>query len=470
VPNLPLHLHVASVVGFVLALIVLSRELRERRAPSATFAWFLVMALVPYAGVPLYLVFGGRKRRQRAASKRPVYPTGPAPAAPETPMDRLLDGMGVPPVSSNRSIELLADGESAYAAVLDLIDRAEHHVDIATFILGGDAVGDAVLAHLTEKAKAGVRVRLLIDGLFALRPHRRSLAALRKAGGRIAEFMPLLHVPFRGRSNLRNHRKIAVADGERAIIGGMNLAEEYMGPVPLPTRWKDVALRVEGPAVRDLDALFEADWTFAAGAPPALPPAPAPAPVPVPVPVPAGPPRSLVPIRIVASGPDVATDTLYDAILFCLYTAQSRIWIATPYFVPDEAIVCGLSLACRRGVDVRIIVPTPSNHPITDLAGAPSLRSLQSDGASIFPYVSGMLHAKVIVIDDAVAMVGSANFDMRSLFLNYEVMGLLYGKPEIDAMASWFEATAATCQRSFKEAGRVRAAAEDVARLLGPLV
>jgi cardiolipin synthase len=465
-PRLPLHL--ASVVGFLLALLMLGRELRLRRAPSFTFAWLLAMVLVPYAGVPLYILLGGRKRRMRAASKKRVYPTA-SPVGPATsPMDRLLDGMGVPPASQNQRLTLLASGEEAFAALLDLIDRAERRIHIATFILGGDEVGDAVLAHLTERARHGVEVRLLIDGLFAYRPHHRGLAELRRAGGRTAEFMPLLHMPLRGRGNLRNHRKLAVADDTRAIIGGMNLAEEYMGPRPLATRWKDVGLLIEGGAPADLDALFHEDWSFASGETLPL--------------LPEGEgrqdaktPRSErdlagIPVRVVASGPDVATDTLYDAILFGLFSATSRIWIATPYFVPDESLVRALSLACRRGIDVRIVVPTPSNHPVTDLAGAPYLRDLEKDGAKVRPYVNGMLHAKVIVIDETVAMVGSANFDMRSLFLNYEVMALLYDKAQIDQMAAWFEAVLPTCAPSLKKAGRVRTMLEDVARLLGPLV
>jgi cardiolipin synthase len=446
---------------------MLARELRLRRAPSATFAWLLAMVLVPYLGVPLYVLLGGRKLRRRAATKKPVYPAAPAALAAATPMDRLLDGMGVPPASHNRRVTLLYSGESAYEAVLDLIDHAERSIHVATFILGGDEVGDAVLSHLAERARKGVSVRLLVDGLFAFRTHRRALAELRSAGGRVAEFMPLIHVPFRGRSNLRNHRKIAVADEERAIIGGMNLALEYMGPRPLPTRWKDVALRVEGKVAADLDALFRQDFAFAAGE--ALPETSA---VRAAEPSAAAlvDPEESIPVRVVASGPDVATDTLYDAILFGLFSAASRIWIATPYFVPDEALVRALSLACRRGVDVRIVVPTPSNHPVTDLAGAPYLRDLQADGASVRPYAAGMLHAKVIVIDDSVAMVGSANFDMRSLFLNYEVMALLYGKVQIDQMAAWFDAVLLTCEPAMKDAGKLRAMGEDVARLLGPLV
>jgi cardiolipin synthase len=428
-------------------------------------AWFLAMALVPYVGVPLYVLFGGRKQRRRAASKAPVYGRGPEAPVAATAMERLLDGMGVPPASDNAQFELLPTGERAYAALIDLIDHAKSRIHVATFILGGDAVGDSVLEHLTAQAGRGVEVRLLIDGLFAMRPHRRELSRLRQAGGKVAEFMPLLHLPFRGRSNLRNHRKITVVDSSVAMIGGMNLAEEYMGPTPLERRWKDVALRLEGGAASDLDALFREDWAFASGE--SVVDATAPGAIVRSTDPGRGGPN---PVRVVASGPDVATDTLYDAILFGLFSAQARVWIATPYFVPDDALVRALSLACRRGIDVRIVVPTPSNHPVTDLAGAPYLRDLQREGAKVRPYTRGMLHAKVIVIDDAVAMIGSANFDMRSLFLNYEVMALLYGPEQIREVSRWFEQTLALCGTKLPEVGRARAAAEDVARMLGPLV
>jgi len=459
VPRLPLH--VATVVGFALAVLLLAQELRKRRAPAVTFAWLFAMALFPYVGVPLYFVFGGRKLSKRAASKMPVYApreeVSPHPASTAAePLERLLDGMGVRPTTVDNGVELLPTGEAAFDALLALIDGARRRVHVATFILGGDETGNTIVERLTRRATEGVEVRLLIDGLFARRPDRRALDGLRRAGGRVAVFMPLLHVPFRGRSNLRNHRKIAVADGEDAMIGGMNLAQEYMGPRPLPGRWRDVALRLRGSAAADLEALFHDDWAFASRE--RLSPLPRDAAT-----------QNGSAVRIVASGPDVPTDTLYDAILFELFTAAERIFIATPYFVPDDAMVRALVLACRRGVAVEVVVPIPSNHLMADLAGAPSLRTLQEMGGKIRPYTAGMLHAKVIIVDRTLAAVGSANFDMRSFFLNYEVMALLYGKSEIDLMTKWFEALPAESVAPLPRVGRLRAAAEDVAHLFGPL-
>jgi cardiolipin synthase A/B len=458
VPRFPLHL--ATIVGFALAVLLLALELRKRRAPAVTFAWLFAMALFPYVGVPLYFIFGGRKLSHRAASKTPVYAprrvhqhvTNEAIA----PLERLLDGMGVRPATQNNEIELLPTGESAYGALLELIGGAQGHIHVATFILAGDETGNTVVEHLTRRARDGLEVRLLVDGLFMFRTNRRALDELRRAGGKVAVFMPLVHLPFRGRSNLRNHRKIAVADGDRAIIGGMNIASEYMGPRPLEGRWRDVALRVKGSAARDLDELFRNDWAFASGEH-------------LEAREPSASQGGGASARIVASGPDVETDTLYDAILFELFTAKERVLIATPYFVPDDAMVRALILACRRGIQVEVVLPTPSNHLMADLAGAPSLRTLESMGAKIRPYRAGMLHAKVIVVDRSLAAVGSANFDMRSLFLNYEVMALLYDEREVNLMADWFRVLAAKCDDRVPAVSRLRAAAEDVAHLFSPL-
>ena len=459
-PHLP-AVHFASILGFVLGILLLTRELKQRRAPSVTFAWILIIVLVPYVGVPLYLMFGGRKIRKRAESKQKLYGPALETRDDDTPIERLLSGMGVPKTTNDNAVELLPNGETAYAELMALIASAERSLHIATFVFGGDAVGDAILEALAARAKQGVEVRLLIDGVFAYKVNRALAQSLRDAGGRIAFFAPLIHIPFRTRTNLRLHRKLALADGSRAISGGMNLAQEYLGPVPLASRWRDMALRIEGSAVADFEHVFRADWEFTTGEKLA----------PLDSTALAATPRAKSPtaVRIVASGPDVATDTLYDVILSSIFAAQKRIWIATPYFVPDDPIVRALMLACRRGVEVRIIVPDPSNHLTADLAGASSLRDLEEQGASVRPYRLGMLHAKVTLFDDTMALVGSANLDMRSLFLNYEIDAVLYGSPEIAGVAAWFTDLTSVCATSLHPATRLRAVIEDVARLIGPL-
>jgi len=282
-------------------------------------------------------------------------------------------------------------------------------------------------------------------------PHT-ALRDLISAGARVERFMPLLHVPFRGHGNLRNHRKIAIFDGERAIVGGMNLGREYMGPTPLATRWRDLSLLIEGEAVSELDAVLCADWEFACGE--RLSDAAKPKP-------------GEIPVRVVPSGPDSQSDPIYDADLTAIFRAQRRIWIATPYFLPDEGLLRALSIAARRGVDVQVVTPVRSNHLLSDLASASCLRDLSASGITIRRF-SRMLHAKTLLVDDSLAVVGSANFDMRSLFLNYEIALFFTGRAEVDRLSRWFQDTFPDTVLGPAKAGLLRAAVCDVARLIGP--
>lgn len=451
--------HVFSVLGFLLAVFMLSRVLREHRPPASTLAWLLVIVLVPYVGVPLYFLIGGRKHRRLAARKGQLYAAQAIPGeSPLHPIERILLTGGAPRTSAGDRVELLPSGELAFSRVMALFESARHSIDVSTFILGGDDTGVAVLEALAARAQQGVRVRLLLDGLFVFRPKSKSLSRFMRAGGRFAVFMPLLRLPFRGPANLRNHRKIIVVDGESAVLGGMNLADEYMGAQTREDRWRDVALLVEGPAVAHIHNVFRSDWAFASGDR-AQPEA-------YPLLKRAGDAN----LQVVASGPDVPDDTYYDAVLSALFQARERIWIATPYFIPDEAITRGLVLASRRGVDVTVLVPLRSNHLSADIAGGSYLRQIEKSGGRVRPYARGMMHAKLMLIDHDIAVLGSANLDMRSLFLDYEIALFVYTRPEIDRFGLWFEEMLADCDAALPERGRVRRVAEDVGRLLAPLM
>ncbi|HKP61639.1 MAG TPA: phospholipase D-like domain-containing protein [Polyangiales bacterium] len=456
--------HVFSVLGFLLAVFLLSRILREHRPPASTMAWLLAIVLVPYVGVPLYFLIGGRKHRRLAARKAPLYPrTRSAGVGSEAQhaVERVLVTSGATRPTSGNGLALLPDGEAAYKYITELFEHAERSIDVSTFILGNDDTGSAVLEILTRKAGEGVRVRLLLDGLFAFRTSRRALHRFTRAGGKLAVFMPLLRLPFRGPANLRNHRKIIVVDGKCGVLGGMNLASEYMGPTPLPGRWRDLSLALSGPAVVHLHAVFRSDWEFAAssadsGNADALEFSPE--------------PRGTARLQVVASGPDVLLDTYYDAMLAALFQARQRIWIATPYFIPDESITRALLLAIRRGVDVRLVVPARSNHLTADIAGGSYLRQIEQIGGKVCPYLPSMMHGKMTLIDGDIGVIGSANLDMRSLFLDYEIAVFVYSPDEIDQLSQWFQSLLVDCASELPRPGRTRALAEDLGRLLAPLM
>ena len=447
--------HLALVVTAALAVVASGALLRERRTPQATLAWLLAIVLVPYVGLPLYLALGARKEHRPAIP----FPAFPATAlADETvhPADRLLRRYGLPGASGGNAVAVLGTGEAAYRALVDLVEGAERSVWVEVFILGDDDAGRGVLDALTAQAARGLDVRLLLDAVGSRPLPKARLAPLRDAGGHIAFFEPVIHRPFRGRTNLRNHRKIFLADQARVLAGGMNVAHEYMGPTADAARWRDLAFRLDGPAVADFGALFRSDWAWASRQP--LPPEAA-------VPEASGDAT----VQVVPSGPDVATDALFDLVLSLAFAARERLWIVTPYFVPDDALARAVALAARRGVDVRLVVPDPSNHRLADLARGPALRDVQAAGGRVLRHTAGMVHAKALVAD-GVALVGSANLDPRSLFLNAEVALALYDDGEVEAVAGWIDALGTASEAGVSDVGAGRQLAEGAARLVAPLL
>jgi cardiolipin synthase A/B len=359
-------------------------------------------------------------------------------------------------------VELVTDGRDAYARILELIDEARSTIHITTYILGRDEGSRVLVECLTRRAEKGVAVRLLIDDVGSWQVRRRSLAPLIEAGAQVAHFMPVFHAPFRGRANLRNHRKLVVIDGRIALTGGMNLAWPYIGPPTAKDLWRDLSMIVEGPVVTELEVLFASDWRFATGADPGG------AGLPGPGPEITGKESSVV--QVVASGPDVAGDPLYESLLALIFSAQTRIWIVTPYYVPDEMLARALGLAARRGVDVRVIVPARSNHLSADLARASYLRDLHNAGGRVLLYTPVMLHAKAVVFDDQLAVIGSANMDMRSLFLNYEVALFVSSPTQVEQVAAWALGLMSDSERELPPPDWPRELAENVVRLLSPLL
>jgi cardiolipin synthase A/B len=274
-------------------------------------------------------------------------------------------------------------------------------------------------------------VRLLTDGLGSLMAGRPRLKRLTEAGGVYTMFVPPFRSPLKGRSNLREHRKLVIADADTASgrlwCGGRNLAAEYFASGPGAPCWRDLTFDVRGPLVRQAGDLFSRDWAFAngqgLGAHVIVPPLT---------------PYPMDGAQLVASGPDQPDDTIYALLITAAYRARRRIALVTPYFVPDSALLMALRLAAMRGVPVDLLLPGRSNHRLSDLARSRALRTLAQAGVRIW-LAPDMLHAKLAVIDDTLALAGSANFDSRSLFLNYELMVAFHKSSDVLRFAAWFE-------------------------------
>jgi cardiolipin synthase len=428
----PVSYHGLAVAVALLVYVVTAHLLEQRRHPTAAIAWVLFMVLLPYVALPMFLAFGSRKlARPRSARGQRL----PAASGGGSWALRTIHALGQPAPAPYRALQIHADGSEALAALWRTIDAARHSIDVCTFILGPDRIGHAVIERLADKARSGVRVRLLLDGMGSLMAGRPKLDSLKAAGAQVALFVPPLHSPLKGRTNLRNHRKTIVVDAahddRRLWSGGRNLAAEYFEGEPGKPAWHDLSYDLAGAAVLQAGALFERDWAFAnterqVAAPPPVPPAPL------------GPDGRVHGAQLVASGPDQVDDTVYALLLTAAYQAQRRIALVTPYFVPDAALLMALGLAARRGVVVDLLLPARSNHRLSDIARGRALRALDQAGARIW-FAPQMLHAKMAVVDDQLALVGSANLDSRSLFLNYELMMAFHESGDVQRFEEWFE-------------------------------
>jgi cardiolipin synthase A/B len=256
--------HLLAIINFLLTLIFVSFILRSKRPPGNTLAWLFFIVIIPYIGIPLYIFLSGRKFTGRLAKKENIFdPISQRENKSRGDVESLLASLGAPSARDNSKLSLILNGQEAYNKIVEVINSAQKSIHLTTFIFANDPVGLEILNLLKEKARQGVSVKLLLDSMGALWVRNPSLGEMRKAGGQVAFFMPLLHIPFRGRFNLRNHRKILVIDSEKALIGGMNIAQEYLGPAADPNRWVDLALNIEGPSVLDLETIFTKDWEFA---------------------------------------------------------------------------------------------------------------------------------------------------------------------------------------------------------------
>ena len=462
--------HAFATVTALASILMILRMLGTRRTDQSMLAWLLAIAFMPFIAIPLYLMFGARKFPRRA--KGPGQGQGRSGDAianraikrwvGEGSIAEVLRASGVSPPRPGNAFEVLPTGEIAYVRLLDLISTSAKSIDLTMFIVGSDATGNAMIDALAERAAHGVTVRVILDAVGCAESRRHATSVLEKAGAEVRIFMPLAHSPIRGRTNLRSHRKLAIFDDARIFAGGMNLASEYMGlalPKGSAPRWRDIAAIASGPVAEDGHTLFESDWAYCGGAKRKFAGAASDAP--------SREDAGEAILQLVASGPDMVTDTVYDLLLTCIFEARERIAIVTPYFVPDEVLQHALILAARRGVKTEVLVPLKSNHSVADVARRKFTRELRAAGVVVHYYAHGMVHAKAMVVDDVFAYVGSPNFDMRSLFLNYEDALCTYSPPAIAQIRAYIDGLISECMKDGPHE-RERWVIEQLSRLLAP--
>ena len=428
--------HIAGLVAAVHATLF-------GRTSQAAIAWALSLVFFPYLALPLYLVFGRRKfhgyveaRRQgdrridhlveKLLARLNDYKTT---FTGDTNRFAALEEFTLLPLTTGNHARLLVDGPDTFAAIFNAIDAAQSYVLLQFFIVRDDHLGRELQQRLIAKAKAGVRIYFLFDEIGSIGLPRRYLNELCEAGADMQPFNTRRGWWNRTQINFRNHRKIVVIDGHAAYVGGHNVGDEYVGKSSRFGHWRDTHVEVRGPAAAAVEFSFLQDWHWATGVVLALPTT---APICIE-------PASGIAAIVIPSGPADDLETCTFTLLALINGARSRLWISSPYFVPDETVYDALQLAALRGVDVRIMLPAKPDHLLVYLSAFSYLESGERVGVKFFRYTSGFLHQKVWLVDDDLAAVGTANLDNRSLHLNFEITLLFADKSFTATVADMFE-------------------------------
>jgi len=471
---------VGVILPFVelLGIITAVHAIRTVRTSQASIAWAVSLVTFPFLALPLYWVFGRRKFSGYVETLRQGHDEH-AKQVDEiirrlqeehrSDVDVIHDDLkvfenlnrGFPFLGSN-SIQILVDGEATFTRMFEDIDRAREYILLQYFIVHDDDLGTELKSRLLAKAGEGVRAYFLYDEIGCHGLPRRYIEELSAAGVHIRPFGTTQGRGNRFQINFRNHRKITVVDGKIAYLGGHNVGDEYMGRSRRFGHWRDTHLRIDGPSVRHVQMSFVVDWYFAT--------------------------RSTIPMNwdaatsnpegtdllILGSGPADPMDTCSLMFVLAIHAARRRVWISSPYFIPNEAVIAALQTAAMRGVDVRIMLPLKPDHRIVYLAGFSFMAQLNTPNIRFFRYEPGFLHQKAFVVDERLAMVGTANADNRSFRLNFEISALGITQGFVQQVAQMLESDFSKCREVPAEEGLTRGIVFDfgvrLARLFSPIL
>lgn len=465
----------ALVMGaiYVLAAICAYREIMNSRTSQGSIAWLLSLALLPFPTAFLYMVFGwkafddyatDRIRNGRAA--RPLRAKDLALIDHETgdqwPVQVKVSEV---PFLTGNTVEILVDGKATFDSIFEGIAKAKSYLLVQFYIVRDDALGKELAERLIERAKAGVRVYLLYDDVGSTGMPKRYRTQLRDAGVKVAGFNQRhKFLRFYGptRINYRNHRKIVVVDGEQAWVGGHNVGVEYLGQDPKFGRWRDTHVKVSGPATLGCALLFREDWEWATGEV-----------------LPSAPPETVASpgtesVLVMGSGPADKLEECAIAFTDLIGRARQRLWIVSPYFVPDTDIRTALFAAKLRGVDVRIMLPDEPDHIMVWLASIAHADSMVEHGIDVYRFGDGFLHQKVVLMDDQIATIGSVNFDNRSFAINFEITLWFADRHTIENVEAMLVEDFKLCRQVSLEEAKGRSLpmrfATQAAKLLSPVL
>lgn len=456
--------------------------LLEYRRPQRLRAWLFIMYVCPPLGFLVYYFLGKEYANARKADpkgerlmqdirkavsarlRESDSGTGSGDeAAGRRRLLRLIGKLSDAPVSGCNQTQMLTKAGEAYDSMLEAMEQAEEHIHMEFYIFRDDYSGGRFQEMMLRKARQGVRVRLLCDGMGSISLGAKFVQQLRRGGVEVHFFLPLLMSAAERRLNFRSHRKLLIVDGKVGFTGGMNIGDEYLGQDPELGYWRDMFLRIEGDAVYELQFAFLKHWRLASGdclSHPRLFPSHA--------------CSGEESVKIVGSGPGGKLDTAEQLVFGALSSADRRVWIASPYFIPDPAIVKALESAALAGVDVRILLPAHPDNRLVYYASLSYVEELQRSGVKFYLFRRGFMHSKLMVVDRYFASIGSANLDMRSFYANFELTAVLLHPDTVDKLAGILEHDLRHSDyihpAVFRARGRKARLLETLSRLLSPLL
>ncbi|CAM3008475.1 cardiolipin synthase [Hathewaya histolytica] len=476
--NIGIILGTSIIIINILSMLVLI--FFERKNPTTTWAWLLVIMFLPVIGFIVYLLFGQSLTKEKMFSNKILTDQKKKEYFNKVKnqykyKNEVLENIDIIQMNfrntnaiytQKNSVELFFEGKSKFSRLFKEIKDAKNFIHMEYYIIQNDSIGNDLIELLTEKVKEGVEVKLLFDAMGSYKiNNKKFLRKFTEAGGRYAAFFPSIIPHINLRINYRNHRKIVVVDGNKGFIGGFNVGDEYLGKDNKIGNWRDTHIIVEGEAVKELEERFLLDWAYASGEELGnynkyfeinyLP-------------------SSSTGMQIVSSGPDHEEPYIRNVYLKILNKAMDYVYIQSPYFVPDETMLSALKLSSLSGVDVRIMIPGRPDHKFMSWAANSYIGELLEVGVKIYLYNNGFIHCKTVVSDNSVCTIGTANMDIRSFDLNFETNAVIYDREISENLSKQFIEDMSYCKQvtleNFINRGRGSKIAESIVRLLSPIL
>lgn len=469
------------LVNIIFAIVVI---VCERRNAQNTWTWLMIMLFIPFLGFILYLFFGQDLRRKKffvlkkeeeakilhMSEQQKKLLTSSSVISEHSSIGEYADVISLNLssdnfiVTSNNQVDILNNGEEKFPEMISAIKNAKSFIHMEYYIFQDDNLGKTILELLTEKAKEGVEVKLLYDGMGCINVKKNFFSPLKTAGGEVLCFFPPFVPYINVRINYRNHRKICIVDGFHGFMGGLNIGDEYLGLDKKFGFWRDIHLHLQGDSVSSLEIRFLLDWRFASKNN-------------FPMDEKYFPPKEFIgntPVQIISSGPDSDWCSIRNTYLKLINKAKKSIFIETPYFIPDESILTALKIACLSGVDLRIIIPCKPDHPFIYWASKSYIWELVECGAKCYTYNDGFIHSKIVSIDGKMCTIGTANMDVRSFNLNFEVNAVIYETETTLDLDKAFEVdilnSTLLTVKDYKNRPFIIRFKESISRLLSPIL